>query len=271
MMGFRKTGGGVENVYAAAQKWVDSALCSNDSLFTPGTPIWTSQWLGELRERFLDRHDEWKGPRFFEKLEPLLTGSPPEVIQLMAEAVYVTYLIVWTGATSRVAKQRRINQVLRWSPTPVSIPDGLADGLEPGIAHPGAFFIANFAIHPGFIIEFVEQWKEQKPNDHDQLLADPWGFKTVVMDVPFRSAVLYNNPNSPAAQKHALLHLVFPDTFEGIVSINSKKLVAEVFAYFLDDPPPEDVDRKLEQIRAGFETHEKRAVIRFFSKSIFEQ
>ena len=270
-MGSKKTGGGVENVYAAAEKWVDCALRSDDSLFTPGTPIWTSKWLGELRERFLERHDEFKGPGFFEKLEPLLTGSPPEVIQLMAEAVYVTYLIVWKGAVGRTKKEERIKQVLEWSPTLVAIPDDLADGLEPGIADPGGFFRNNFAIHPGYVIEFVEHWKDQEPSQWDHLLAYPWGFKTIVMDVPFRSSVLCNNPNSPTAQKQALLHLIFPDTFEGIVSINSKKLVAEVFAYFLDDPPPEDVDRKLEQIRAGFETHEKRAVIRFFSKSIFAE
>ena len=58
-MGSRKTGSGVENVYAAAEKWVDCALRSDDSLFTPGKPIWTSQRLGKLRERFLDKHDDW--------------------------------------------------------------------------------------------------------------------------------------------------------------------------------------------------------------------
>ena len=53
-MGSRKTHEGAEAVYAAAQKWVDCALRKDDSLFTPGKPIWSSRWLGELRERFLD-------------------------------------------------------------------------------------------------------------------------------------------------------------------------------------------------------------------------
>ena len=60
-MGSKRTGGGVDNVYAAAQKWVDCALRSDGSLFTPGKPIWTRQWLGELQERFLDRPDEGEG------------------------------------------------------------------------------------------------------------------------------------------------------------------------------------------------------------------
>ena len=42
-MGSRKTHEGAENVYAAAQKWVDCALRADDSLFTPGKPIWSSE------------------------------------------------------------------------------------------------------------------------------------------------------------------------------------------------------------------------------------
>ena len=258
-MGGRKTGGGIENVYAAAQKWVDHALHTDDSLFTPGTPIWTSQWLGKLREQFLDKHDEWKGPHFFEKLEPLLTGSPPEVIQLMAEAVYFTYLIVWKGTTGRVAKQRRINQVLRWSPTSVAIPDELTKGLEPGIASPGAFYIANFAIHPGFIIEFVEHWKARDAGEQDRLLADPWAFKNLVMNVPFQASVLRDNPFSPVAQRMALLHLVFPDTFEGILNPEHKFRIARSnwFSKYITEPD-DDVDRKVQQARNGLESKLKR-------------
>ena len=94
-MGSRRIGGGVENVYAAAEKWVDCALRSDDSLFTPGTPIWTSQWLGELRERFLDRPDEGEG-NFYEKLEQQLAESPPEVYQLMGEVLYsLPHYLAW--------------------------------------------------------------------------------------------------------------------------------------------------------------------------------
>ena len=40
-MGSRRTGNGEENVYAAAEEWVDRALRADDSLFTPGRPILT--------------------------------------------------------------------------------------------------------------------------------------------------------------------------------------------------------------------------------------
>ena len=266
-MGSRKTGGGVENVYNAAELWVERALRSDDSLFTPGKPIWSRRWLGELRERFLDKHEQWRGTGFFEKLEPLLADSPAEIYQLMGEVLYASYLTVWKGRRSQANKQQRINQVLRWSPTPVSIPDDLIHGLTPGIADPGSFFVANFGIHPGHIVEFAEQWKERDTGERDRLLADPWGFKTVALNVPYRSSVLYNSPNSPIAQKQALLHLVFPDIFEGIVNNEYKHKVADTFTNLVTEPT-DDVDRKIQQIRQGLEAELGRN-FDFFDQDIY--
>ena len=270
-MGSRKKGGGVDILYAAGQKWVDCALRLDDSLFTPGTPIWTSQRLGELREQFLDRYDDWKGPSFFEKLEPLLSGGSPEICQLMAEAVYVTYLIVWKGAIGRSQKLARINQVLGWTPIPALIPDDLADGLEPGIASPGAFFTANFGIHPGFIVEFVEHWKEIDQDERARLLDDPWGFKNLASNVPYRSTVLRESPFSPVAQREALLHLVFPDVFEGIVNTDLKLKIANSswFAEHVSGSEG-DVDRRVQQIRGGLETDLGRD-FDFFDEDILVQ
>ena len=102
-MGSRSTEDGAENIYLAARTRVDRALRADDSLFTPGQQIWTSQWLRELRGRFLDRHEDWRGRDFFGRLEALLDVSSPEVYQLMGEVVHVTYLIVWRSAAGRDA------------------------------------------------------------------------------------------------------------------------------------------------------------------------
>lgn len=238
----------------AAGIWVDRALRANDSLFTAGQPIWTAQWMAELRERFLDRYKDWQGPNFFGKLEALLKGSPPEVCQLMGEAIYVTYLIVWRSAVGREAKLNRINQVLKWSPSPVSVPESLADGMHPGIAHPGAYFAANFAIHPGYVIEFVEHWKRLKPDVQERTLSDPWEFKRVVHDVPYQSEVLRNTLVNPLAQQQALLHLVFPDTFEGIVSTILKDRIVNCSRFSGYSAETEgDVDRRVQQVRTRLE------------------
>ena len=44
----RVTGDGVESAYAAAEAWVDCALRTDGSLFTPGKPIWTRELLRDL-------------------------------------------------------------------------------------------------------------------------------------------------------------------------------------------------------------------------------
>ena len=106
-----------------------------------------------------------QGPNFLEKLERLLADSPPEVYQLMGEALYVSYLFVWKGAMGVSKKKERIDRVLGWSLTPVAIPDDLVSGLTPGIAHPGRFLAVNAPLFPGYIIELVDQWKEQDPGE----------------------------------------------------------------------------------------------------------
>ena len=266
-MGSRYTWDGAENIYMAAQSWVDSALRADDSLFTPGQPIWASRWLEELRERFLDRHADWRGRDFFGKLEPLLSGNSPQVCQLMGEAMYVTYLIVWRGAIGRDAKLRRINQVLEWSPSPVEVPGRLADSLHPGIAHPGQYFTANFGIHPAYVIEFVEHWKGFESGEQERILADPWEFKRVVHNVPYRSEVLRENLANPLAQQEALLHLVFPDTFESIVNPEIKYRIVNCSRFSGYSTEVGDVDRRVQQVRMRLEEEVGRA-FSFFDEDI---
>ena len=248
-MGARLKNNGVEKVYAAATAWVDRALRSDDSLFTPGVPIWSSRWLRELHGRFLDKSDE-EGGKFLERLQRQLKDSPAQVYQLMGEALYFHFLIVSKQNSS--GAQQSIDTVLGWSPSPIEISPDLVAGLKPGIANPGQCFHGYRPFQVGFIIEFVAQWKEIEPGERQRLLNDPWEFKRSVMGMPFRSFLLRNYQNTPQIQREALLHLAFPDTFEAIVSADHKQKIAKTFANLVNQPT-EDVDRQLRQIRPALE------------------
>ena len=152
-----------------------------------------------------------------------------------------------------VTKVARINQVLEWSTQGVAIPDDLSAGLTPGIARPGMGFITGID-QLGYIIEFVEQWKEQEPSEQDRLLADPWAFKDFMEKMSFRSRPLRNKSDAPRRQRYALCHLVFPNIFEGIASTDHKDRIAwaDSFARYVTDST-DDVDRKIQQIRQGIE------------------
>ena len=236
---------GADRVYQAAQSWTDAALRSDSSLFTPGEPIWSIRWLRELRERFLEQPDA-SDRKFLEKLRDQLADSSPEVHQLMAEALYFHRLIVSTKDARY--KRHTIETVLGWSSAPVAIPDELAAALTPGIANPGQYFHVKRPNQVGFLVEFVEQWKELTADEQTRLLADAWMFKDFVTGREFRSKTLTDEPNSYRTQREALLHLVFPDVFEAIVSSNHKQWIARAFAKLVDEPA-EDVDRRLAQIR----------------------
>ena len=251
-MGSRKTVDGVEKVYAAASTWVERALKADDSLFNQGTPVWSKALLGELRERFLDRPDVGSGG-FYDKLRQQLEGSPPEVYQLMAEALYAQFLIIGREGMRGATKQAQIEQVLGWGAPVRTIPEHLVGGLTPGIASSMAFALYR-PYQVAFIIEFVEQWKELPADNRERLLQDPWAFKEFVENVSFRGQLLRDHPNAPSAQREALLHLVHPDHFEGTVSVQQKESIAgaTAFAHFLTEDTP-DVDRKLAHIRLGLE------------------
>ena len=268
-MGSRKTHKGVEKVYAAAEAWVSRALRSDDSLFTPGKPIWTRELLGELRQRFLDQPDEGSDS-FVEKLERQLGSSPPEVYQLIAEVLYFHFLIVWTRSSTN--ERKVIENVLGWSPVPVKIPPDLVESLTPGIAAPGTYFHTGRPFQIGFLIEFAEQWKEQSPVERDRLLDDPWAFKDFVFGLGLRSLLLRNSQNTYRIQQHALLHLVHPDTFEGTVSFAEKNEIARAsgFRSFITQPT-EDVDRKLYQIRQGLEKERNGKDFDFYDPDVWRR
>ncbi len=250
-MGIRATGVGRERVYAAAGIWVERALRHDDSLFTPGEPIWSSRWLGELRERFLDNPDMAEGA-FEDKLERALKDSPAEVYQLMGEALYFHLLIISHVRMRGGAKEANINRVLGWSGKRVTIPDDLVAGLAAGIASTGQPFIRYRPYQIGFLIEFVEQWKEQGADEQRRLLADPWEFKGFAESLSFRGELLRDSKAPLHPQRWALLHLVFPDTFERILSQSHRDRIVSAFERHVTEPT-EDDDRKLRQIRQGLD------------------
>ena len=254
-MSARYTERGADRVYAVAQEWADCALRADGSLFTPGKPIWTPKLLGELHKRFLNQPDESRGT-FLAKLAAQLTGrhpelgeSPAEVYQLMGEVLYVHYL---PRSETDALKKNAVETALGWSPSPVAIPQKLADVFQDGFVGvgPGRGLIPFWA---GTLIESLEQWKKLDPDDWEQLLNDPWQFKDFLFGRSFESQLLKPAPNKGAAQRHLLLHILFPDTFERILANDKGNICkAKAFAKFVD-PQETDVDRKIQQIRQGVE------------------
>ena len=150
---------GCDSVYDATQRWVDAALRKDDSLFTPGHPIWSLHNLTDFHQRFVVPTSA-PGSGFFDKLEALLLGAPRQTIQLAAEILYVHYLIAAPPAISGRNKRERLSLVLSWGDPDIS------DSEPPG----RRFWIAvSYFLdlplapakpaHISLIAEFVLHWK----------------------------------------------------------------------------------------------------------------
>ena len=256
-MGSRKTHEGAERVYAAAELWVDRALRRDDSLFTPGKPIWTRELLGMAREHWMESTVEVDGG-FHDRLRVQLADSPKDLLQLMGEALYVHFLVIHSSNMKGDTKQKHIDTILQWSSEPVQIPEKLIQSLQQGIGGTGVQFLMGRPYHLGFLIEFAEEFKGLGTVEQELLLGDPWKFKKFVMDMNFRSHWLRDSgPDVFTMQREALFHLIFPDTFERVFPPYQKEQIAESFADLVDGTT-DDVDRKLSQIRQALEKKQNR-------------
>lgn len=92
------------------------------------------------------------------------------------------------------------------------------------------------------------------------MLDDPWAFKAFLFSITIHAAY---------SQREALLHLVFPDTFEDIISRDHKRRIAEAFRKDLPDPE-EDVDRALLSIRRSLQ-EQHGGYINFYGPGFVEK
>jgi len=222
-------------IYEAARRFVDAGLRRDDSLFTPGEPIWSAAGAADLYVRFVDHPDE-SADSFLNKFQRQLDGAPAATVQLAAEVLFVHLLMPWDMRGN--TKRGMIEAVLSWSPSPARIPDYLRDALDVGVARLGAgHTLRNYQLQ--FLLELLRHWKSLPSDEQIRLLGDPWEFKGEVARTPGRQ---------DQAQREALLHLMYPDTFEPIVSRSHKYRIAD---YFADraDRSGEDVDLRLMRIR----------------------
>ena len=229
--------------YAAAERFVDHALRRDDSLFTPGRPIWSLSNLVELDRLYVQAPDPGAGT-FEQKLRLQIGGGSPDSIQLMAEILFAYYLPA-SGNVNGDTKRERIREVLSWSPEAVVLPDDLARVLDHGIGGGGVGFHTYKWASVSYFVRFGQTWKQLPVAERDHALADPWAFKAV--------ADLVSTEGGGTYAHEALLHLVHPDTFERILSRGEKWTLAGQLSSLVTDDTP-DVDRRIAQIRGRLET-----------------
>lgn len=221
--------------YRASARFVDDCLRSAGSLFTPGREIWSEISITDLYGRLLERGNDDRGADFLYRLRGVLDGAGDDVVQLAAEVLYVLLL---SQDTRPVRKRDNILAVLDLASRPVAMPEEFSNALGHGIASYGPALSQRFSQYT-FLLEFANAWTRYDDAERKAILSDPDRFHDIVFSLPRKSA---------SVQAEALLHIVFPDDFEPIVSAEVKRKICDAFEQYSPDQSC-SIDRCLAAIR----------------------
>lgn len=229
----RKTAPQVEKI---GRRLIESGFGHDDSLLTPGQPIWTAEHLAELKRDYVDRPD--LGPDdFFEKLAQQLATSSAGAIQLFAELLIANVLpITNLGGPLKV---KHVRTVLSIANPAVDVPDDVEQVLAAGGVYNGGQAFGNYRWKQlAYLIEVAQHFKVLPEQRLVDALADPLIFRAEVDAVP----------TGQAAQRQSLLYLAFPKFFLPIVNGTQRRTIRDAFAPQYLDRPVGDVDADLHDI-----------------------
>jgi 5-methylcytosine-specific restriction protein B len=234
-----------EQVYALADEVRDRCLRRLDSLpvWQPtlqvdDTSAWTSEAATELVTRFVDAPDTG-GESFLVKLRGQLADASPQAVRLMAELA-----VIYEMAPSNVgvpAKRRMVEGVLAISGDRGPLPERVLDAFTAGIANPGVWYLTRPDVQLTFLVRFVIALTALTRQEREAACDDPWLFRDLLHGVPLGGGY---------GQRAALLHLMFPDTFESIVASHDKARILDFYADRLVERTGDD-DRDMLALRAA--------------------
>ena len=226
--------------YAALELFRSRCLVNGKSLSLPDSDpavdaVWTSTAARELMVRFVDSPDETKRS-FMVKLRDQMAGAGRESVQLLVD---LTWLHLVVSRSYRADTKRELLRDIAALGS-ATTPSGQADeALEEGLVSPGTSYMTRRPNQLWLLIRFVEKWVSWPPDQRHRLLGDPWAFRDLVFSL---------DGVADQTQRHLLLHLIHPDTFEDIGSQYHKRDIVEAFASGQDF---DNVDRALTAVRAA--------------------
>ncbi|MEV7230322.1 AAA family ATPase [Polymorphospora sp. NPDC051019] len=246
-----------EAVYRTARHILTAGLEQDGSLFTPGARIWTGGTADALYTHFVEQPDTGK-QTFVQKLRGQMASAPPEAVQLMAELLYLHFLL--PRDIGGAAKRAVIAGVLQLLPTPVGIPADLDRLLDTGLVRAGTAYMTLRDRQIAFLVRFVQAWKSLPPDGREAALRDPWRFREVVDGIPVNGAY---------SQRNVLLNIAFPETFPAVVSRDNKKAIVAAFA---DELPAKtgDIDRDLAELTEVLK-RKTGAAVRFYAPPLVDR
>jgi hypothetical protein len=202
-----------EAAYAAAAVIRTQAFEMDGSIFGAGD-IWNSETLERLEHRLLDQQER-NLAEFIEHYVTQLSNAPRSVVQLASEVLYVH---LWINAKSMTGAVKRdaVERILELQPDTTPMPASIAEALDMGLVRTGPWYHQQRWRYLHVIVDGGVALRRLSPSMRQAVLTDPWRFREWILE----------DKRAPA-QRHALLHLLFPDTFEAIIAEQHKQRIVE--------------------------------------------
>lgn len=251
-----------KHILSAAEKWRDCCLIDEGSVFSDG-PLWTKENYGALRRHYVDNLNYGDGT-FFQKLKAQLELAPPEAKKLASEMLWVMYLVIAKSSMSAETKRFQVRDVWGWSGD--SLDENLwvlQEPLEDGVCNPGTAYHTHRWREFRYFVTTMIDWFELNADQREDLLGDPWKFAQWLGEREFAKG---------RQLRHALLFLLFPDTFESILSNRHKKDIVKNFNSHWDTSPEIDysdliaVDREVLAVRERAEDESSDTDVYFYKE-----
>ncbi|MDE0679502.1 MAG: AAA family ATPase [Gammaproteobacteria bacterium] len=251
-----------ERILDAAEHWKDRCLLGEGSLFT-GWSLWTRDNFEELRRLYIE-HPIETSESFLTKLEVQLDPGPKAVKCLWAEMAWIYRLIVSPSAVGAETKHQQIRRIWHWSGREFPEEHELLgeDVLGGGVVHVGtAYHVLMWKEYSFFVVAMLH-WFSLEADRRHAFAGNPWEFASWLDSTGLADNRMF---------RHALLFLIFPDSFEPIVSSGHKKRIGESLRYPVDSVGTGvDLDKLLLKIRGRLEKRRPDEEVHFYRKPYVE-
>jgi MoxR-like ATPase len=237
-------------IYEVAHVFAEECLIADGSYFWPGEPVWTEENLDTIWREFAEKPDEG-GESFVVKWTNQLSELPVNVFRLAYEVTALYCLYPSARQFGSNAKKKLLDDVLQMGPDLGQRNQSRVDEYQlaiagNGIGMTGAGYLTNRPFHIGLYLAFARIIKRSGETSLKNINPkETLGQALEMVGDTMR--------HQPLASMNIILHIFWPDEYEGTSSADYKQRIAKNLSDHFGLTPLKDVDKTILQARKHME------------------